>query len=184
MLISNKTFDLILISLLIFFVFFLWIMWSDILGAGFEPTSRKRVKRMLEMARVGEGDLVYDLGSGDGRIVVEAARNFNARAVGIEADPFRFAWSKFKVAFFRLRMQIDIRWGNFFKEDISDATVVTLFLSSKANQNLKRKLKTELQPGTRVVTYYWKFNGWKPAREDRKKQIYLYIIGQTTQDTI
>lgn len=182
MLITSQIFDIILISLVIFFVFFLWIMWSDILGAGFEPTSQKIVKRMLEMACVGEGDLVYDLGSGDGRIVMEAARSYSARAVGIEADPLRFAWSKFKVAIFRLQGKVEIRWGNFFKEDISDATVVTLFLSSKANQNLKRKLKTELQPGTRVVTYYWKFNGWKPVQEDQKKEIYLYIIGQTTQE--
>ncbi len=182
MLITSQIIDFITISLIIFAVFMLWIFWSDVLGAGFEPTSRKIVKNMLEMARVEAGDVVYDLGSGDGRIVIEAARSFNAGAVGIEADPLRFLWSKAKVLLLGLQNQVDIRWGNFFREDISEATVVTLFLSRKANQNLKRKLKVELQPGTRVVTYYWKFNGWKPVQEDLKNHIYLYVVGQTTRE--
>jgi predicted RNA methylase len=182
MLITSQIIDFITISLIIFAVFMLWIFWSDVLGAGFEPTSRKIVKNMLEMARVEAGDVVYDLGSGDGRIVIEAARSFNAGAVGIEADPLRFLWSKVKVLLLGLQKQVDIRWGNFFREDISEATVVTLFLSRKANQNLKSKLKVELQPGTRVVTYYWKFNGWKPVQEDMKNHIYLYVVGQTTRE--
>jgi len=182
MLITSQIIDFITISLIIFAVFMLWIFWSDVLGAGFEPTSRKIVKNMLEMARVEAGDVVYDLGSGDGRIVIEAARSFNAGAVGIEADPLRFLWSKVKVLLLALQKQVDIRWGNFFREDISEATVVTLFLSRKANQNLKSKLKVELQPGTRVVTYYWKFNGWKPVQEDMKNHIYLYVVGQTTRE--
>lgn len=182
MLITSQIIDFITISLIIFAVFMLWIFWSDVLGAGFEPTSRKIVKNMLEMARVEAGDVVYDLGSGDGRIVIEAARSFNAGAVGIEADPLRFLWSKAKVLLLGLQNQVDIRWGNFFREDISEATVVTLFLSRKANQNLKRKLKVELQPGTRVVTYYWKFNRWKPVQEDLKNHIYLYVVGQTTRE--
>ncbi|OPY20047.1 MAG: hypothetical protein A4E26_02041 [Methanobacterium sp. PtaU1.Bin097] len=182
MLITSQIIDFITISLIIFAVFMLWIFWSDVLGAGFEPTSRKIVKNMLEMARVEAGDVVYDLGSGDGRIVIEAARSFNAGAVGIEADPLRFLWSKVKVLLLGLQKQVNIRWGNFFREDISEATVVTLFLSRKANQNLKSKLKVELQPGTRVVTYYWKFNGWKPVQEDMKNHIYLYVVGQTTRE--
>jgi len=182
MLITSQIIDFITISLIIFAVFMLWIFWSDVLGAGFEPTSRKIVKNMLEMARVEADDVVYDLGSGDGRIVIEAARSFNAGAVGIEADPLRFLWSKVKVLLLGLQKQVNIRWGNFFREDISEATVVTLFLSRKANQNLKSKLKVELQPGTRVVTYYWKFNGWKPVQEDMKNHIYLYVVGQTTRE--
>lgn len=182
MLITNQIINIIIISLVIFAIFILWIFWTDVLGAGFEPTSREMVNRMLEMARVEEGDVVYDLGSGDGRIVIEAARSFNARAVGIEADPLRFAWSKVKVALLGLQGQVDIRWGNLFREDISEAMVVTLFLSRKANQNLKGKLKVELEPGTRVVTYYWKFHGWKPVQEDPEKHIYLYVVGQTTHE--
>jgi len=180
MLITNQIIYFLTISIIIFAVFMLWIFWSDVIGAGFEPTSRKIVKNMLEMARVEAADVVYDLGSGDGRIVIEAARSFNAQAVGIEADPLRFLWSKVKVLILGLQKQVDIRWGNFFREDISEATVVTLFLSRKANQNLKSKLKVELQPGTRVVTYYWKFNGWQPVQEDPKNHIYLYVVGQTT----
>lgn len=84
MLITSQIIDFITISLIIFAVFMLWIFWSDVLGAGFEPTSRKIVKNMLEMARVEAGDVVYDLGSGDGRIVIEAARSFNAGQWGLK----------------------------------------------------------------------------------------------------
>jgi hypothetical protein len=124
--------------------------------------------------------LVYDLGSGDGRIIVEAARHHHAHSVGIEADPIRFGYSKIKILILRLQNQVSLIWANFFQEDISKATVVTLFLSAKANQKLRQKLLTELEPGTRVVTYYWRIKGWKPVREDNEKHIYLYIIGQTS----
>lgn len=170
----------LIISVAVVSIFLLWIFWSDVIGAGFEPTSRKLVKRMLEMAQVDAGDVVYDLGSGDGRIVIEAARKFNAQSVGIEADPLRFIWSKLMMMILGLQEQVDILWGNFFREDISKATVVTLFLSGKANQNLKQKLQSELRPGTRVVSYYWSFRGWKPVQEDKENHIYLYIIGQTS----
>lgn len=182
MLITNQILYLATIFVVFGVTFFLWIIWSDVIGAGFEPTSRKLVKKMLDMARAGEGDVVYDLGSGDGRIVIEAARSYDAQAVGIEADPLRYIWSRMKVMLLGLQNQVTMVWGNFFREDTSRATVVTLFLSSKANQNLKNKLQSELQPGTRVVTYYWMINGWKPVREDKENQIYMYVIGQTSYE--
>lgn len=182
MLITNQIIYLILLFVIFAVIFMFWIFWSEIIGAGFEPTSRKLVNRMLEMAQVDAGDVVYDLGSGDGRIVIEAARRFNARSIGIEADPVRFIWSRMKVVLLGLHEQVNIIWGNFFQEDISHATVVTLFLSRKANQNLKHKLQSELQPGTRVVSYFWNFRGWKPVQEDKEKHIYLYVIGQTSYE--
>lgn len=182
MLITNQIIYLILLSVIFAVIFMFWIFWSEIIGAGFEPTSRKLVNRMLEMARVDAGDVVYDLGSGDGRIVIEAARRFKARSVGIEADPVRYIWSRMKVVLLGLHEQVNIIWGNFFQEDISHATVVTLFLSRRANQNLKHKLQSELRPGTRVVSYFWNFKGWKPVQEDKEKHIYLYIIGQTSYE--
>lgn len=151
-------------------------MWSDVIGAGFEPTSQKLVKKMLELAEVGPNDVVYDLGSGDGRIVVEAAKRYQARSVGIEADPVRFLYSKLMVYF--IRQKVNIIWGNFFKHDISEATVVTLFLRQKTNEKLKIKLENELKTGTRVVTYVWTFKDWKPFKISSKDRIYLYIIGK------
>ena len=180
MIINFQITQIILVSFSLILIFVIWIIWSDIIGAGFEPTSRKYVRRMLEMAQVTNNDLVYDLGSGDGRIVMEAARKCDARAVGIEADPIRYIWSKIKVLLWGMQKKVTITWGNFFREDLSRATVVTLFLSQKANQKLKQKLQCELKPGTRVVTYYWSFNGWEPVQTDKEKRIYMYIIGQTS----
>lgn len=174
----------IIILLILIIIFIFWIIWSDIIGAGFEPTSWKLVKRMLEMAGVDSHDIVYDLGSGDGRIVIESARIFNAHSVGIEADPLRYFWSKIKVSILGLQSQVSIVWGNFHKQDLSKATVVTLFLSDKANQKLKQKLQQELDPGTRVISYFWRFKGWKPVLTDEKNHIYLYIIGKTSETLI
>jgi len=179
MIISNQIIFYILISILIILILVIWIIWTDIIGAGFEPTSSKIVKRMLEMAEVDSQDRVYDLGSGDGRIVIEASKLYHAHSVGIEADPVRFGYSKIKILILGLKNQVSLIWANFFEVDISKATVVTLFLSAKANQKLKQKLLTELQPGTRVISYFWKIKGWRPVQEDKEKHIYLYIIGKT-----
>jgi Cyclopropane fatty acid synthase and related methyltransferases len=96
---------------------------------------------MLEMAEVHPEDLVYDLGSGDGRIVIEAAREYNARGVGVEADPLRVGWSRLKVMRMRLSSRVKILWGNLFHQNLSQATVVTLFLWGRTNENLKENYK-------------------------------------------
>ncbi len=176
--ITISTLILIVIAIAIIFVF--WVIWSDIIGAGWEPTSKRLVRKMLEMAEVNSKDIVYDLGSGDGRIVIEAARRFNANAIGIEADPLRYIWSKLMIMLLGVNQQVKIFWGNFFHKDLTPATVVTLFLSSKANQRLKLKLQEELLPGTRIVSYYWTFYGWKPDKVDRIDKIYVYIIGRNS----
>jgi len=156
-----------------------WIMWTAVIGAGFQPTSMKLVRQMLETADIGPGDVLYDLGSGDGRIVIEAAKRYGARSVGIEADPLRVLWSRMCIFLFRIQDRSEIRWGNFFKEDLVDATAVTLFLGNKTNQKLREKLVKELKPGTPVVSYVWKFNGWIPIKANHKDEIYLYIIGSS-----
>ena len=115
------------------------------------------------MAEVNSEDVVYDLGSGDGRIVIEAARRYKAHAVGIEADPIRYMWSKFMGVLLGVNKKVEILWGNFFNQTITPATVVTLFLSSRANERLTIKLLKELQPGTRIISYYW-YLPWLDAR--------------------
>jgi predicted RNA methylase len=157
------------------------ILWPLIIGAAYSPSSKVVVRKMLEMAEVDSDDVVYDLGSGDGRIVLEAAKNYNARAVGIEADPLRVIWSKILVKNNR-KNRIQIVWGNLFHQNISDATVVTLFLWQRTNEKLKGKLLQELKPGTRVVSYIWKFKGWKPIKIDTKERIYLYVIGESDSE--
>jgi phospholipid N-methyltransferase len=174
-------FNLITIGMIVtvFFLIILWIMWSAMIGAGFQPTSKKLVKKMLEIAELGPNDILYDLGSGDGRIVTEAVKSYGANAVGIEADPIRVLWSRMFLFLNRIQDKSKIKWGNFFNEDIIDATVVTLFLGSDANEKLKKKLVKELKPGTHVVSYVWTFHDWKPVKIDYMDKIYLYIIGES-----
>ncbi|MGB9980477.1 SAM-dependent methyltransferase [Methanobacterium sp.] len=160
-------------------IFLIWIFWSSIIGAGFQPTSRKLVKQMLDMAEVGPDDIVYDLGSGDGRIVINAVKKYNAKAVGLEADPSRVFWSRLVITLSGIGNRAKIIWGNFFNQDISEATVVTLFLSDTANQKLKSKFIKELKPGTKIVSYVWKFKGWQPVKVDETEEIYLYVMGQS-----
>ncbi|WP_424355804.1 SAM-dependent methyltransferase [Methanobacterium sp. MBAC-LM] len=174
------TFSLyILIVIALIGLFLIWIFWSSIIGAGFQPTSKKLVKQMLDMAEVGTEDIVYDLGSGDGRIVINAVKKYNARAVGLEADPSRVFLSRLVITLSGIGNRAKIVWGNFFNQNISEATVVTLFLSDTANQKLKSKFLEELKPGTRIVSYVWKFKGWKPVKADETEEIYLYVIGQS-----
>lgn len=170
--------NLIYISILfVAIIFIIWIMWTAVIGAGFQPTSMRRVKKMLETANIGPDDVLYDLGSGDGRIVIEAAKSYDARSVGIEADPLRVLWSRTLLFLFGIQNKSKIKWGNFFNEDLVEATAVTLFLGDSANQKLRDKLVNELKHGTPVVSYVWKFKGWIPIKVYEKDEIYLYIIG-------
>lgn len=153
------------------------MLWPLILGAAWTPASSRVVGKMLKMAEVDYRDVVYDLGSGDGRIVVEAAKKYQAKGVGIEVDPLRVLWSRIVVIIFRLNQRVKIIWGNIFHQNIEEATVVTLFLWQKTNEKLKYKLLEELRPGTRVVSYIWTIKGWDPLKIDKEDRIYMYIIG-------
>jgi precorrin-6B methylase 2 len=153
-----------------------WILYPIVFGAVWQPTPMDRVRRMLEMAEVGPGDLLYDLGSGDGRIVITAARDFEARAVGIEVDPILVSWSRFRIRAEGLEDRARVVWGNLFKEDLGEATVVTVFLRKGINNALREKLRGELRPGARVVSYLHTFDGWATAKVDEALRIYLYML--------
>jgi phospholipid N-methyltransferase len=155
------------------------VIWPLLIGAAWSPTSKRVVNKMLEMVKMDSGDILYDLGSGDGRIVVEAVRKYHARGIGIEADPFRVLWSRISLKLMGINNKTRIIWGDLFNQDISHATVVTVFLWQRTNEKLKEKLQRELKPGTRVVSYIWTFNGWTPTAVDKEDRIYLYIIGKS-----
>jgi predicted RNA methylase len=138
----------------------------------------KRVREMLALAELKENDTLYDLGSGDGRIVIEAARTYGVRGVGIEADPLRVALSRLIVRLKGVRGLVTIVRGNFFRESIAEASVVTLFLRQKTNRRLKQKL-LELRDGARIVTYTWTIEGWTPALSDERGKVYLYVVNHS-----
>ena len=171
-------FDLIWLPIVSAGAYGVFVIWSWPMSAGWEPTARTKVRRMLEMSGAGPSDVVYDLGSGDGRILVEAAKTYRARAVGVEADPLRALYSKLVVTTMHLSGQVKVVWGNFFHTDLSEATIVTLFLTQGTNQRLKSKLLSELRPGTKVVSYVWTFNGWAPSDRDVRNELSLYVVPQ------
>jgi cyclopropane fatty-acyl-phospholipid synthase-like methyltransferase len=128
----------------------------------FTPTEHEVVLSMLKLARVRADDVVYDLGSGDGRIVILAAQEYGARGVGIELDPPLVEISRQVARDAQLDDKVTFIEGDLFTADISRATVVTLFLSLTVNRQLEEKLKRELRPGTRVVSHQFPIGAWKP----------------------
>jgi hypothetical protein len=166
---------LFLVPVVVVIAVLVWIYWAQVIGAGWSPTPLRVVEEMLEMAGVDSTDMVYDLGSGDGRILVMAARVFGARVIGVEADPIRFLTCLLRLKLNRVR-NARVIWGNFFRVDISHATVVTAFLSEGANQKLRDKFQRELSAGTRIVSYYWEFIGWTPVESNPASGVYLYRV--------
>ncbi|MCD6095195.1 MAG: class I SAM-dependent methyltransferase [Thermoprotei archaeon] len=146
----------------------------------FVPTPEIVARYMLKLAEVKPGELVYDLGSGDGQIVIMAAREFGARAIGVEIRRDLVEESLRKIKEYGLEDRVTIIHGDFFKVDISDADVVTLYLLTSVNERLRPKLEKELRPGTRVVSHDFEIPGWKPIKvveineEWRSHKIYLY----------
>lgn len=153
-----------------------WVLWPLLIGAGWVPTPRKVVRKMLSLADVGPGDTLYELGSGDGRIIFMAAKEFGAKAVGIEADPLRVLWTLVWIRAKGLRDQVSVLWGNFYKRDLGEASVVTVYQSTDINRKLRDKFKRELEPGTRVVSYAFTIEGWTPVKVDEEDQVYLYVM--------
>jgi len=153
----------------------IWVLWTRLRGAPWVPTPLRIANKMLALAQVQPGELVYDLGSGDGRIVALAARRFGARAVGIEIDPLRYLWTRALVVFLGMSAQVKVIWGDFFKQDLSQADVVTVFLLQDTNDSLSLKLVEELRPGTRVVSYKSGFSIWTPLRQDEEDRIFVYV---------
>ena len=130
----------------------------------FVPTEQRVVEEMLDLANVTGRDVVHDLGSGDGRIVVVAAQKYGARGVGVEIDPALVSRARQVARDAQLGDKVTFVEGDLFDADLSGATVVTLFLSDRVNQRLEAKLKRELKPGARIVSHQFRIGDWVPDR--------------------
>jgi SAM-dependent methyltransferase len=128
----------------------------------FETTPQNVVEEMLEMAKVTQDDIVYDLGCGDGRFVITAAKKFGAHGVGIDIDPKRVRESHQKAIEAGVADRVKIIEDDLFKTNISEATVITLYLLQDLNLKLRPKLLRELKPGSRVLSYVFHMGDWKP----------------------
>ena len=159
----------------------LWIGWNLTLDALWQPTDSVTMKRLLYLSEIQPGEKLVDLGCGDGRFVVAAARDFGARATGFEIDPFRVLYAKMWIWLARLSDRAKVVRGNMYEVDVSDADVVILFLSATSNFRLQKRLREQLRNGSRVVSYYHPMWGWQPDLVGEARDgypIYVYCMGE------
>ncbi len=156
----------------------------------FVPTTEQAVEAMLKLAEVKQSDIVYDLGCGDGRIVVAAAKKFQAHAVGIDINPTRIGEAKENAKKAGVEALVRFEENDLFLADIHEATVVTLFLLPQVNLKLRPKLIEDLKPGTRIVSNTFDMGDWKAEKEINvgddggseddygglSKKLYLWIV--------
>lgn len=141
------------------------------------PSTPANVDEMLRLADVKPGDVVYDLGSGDGRVVIAAARDWGARGVGIELDGKLVAESQALAKREGVAGRVSFRQDDVLKAAIGDATVVTMYLLTPLVEKLKPRLLAELKPGTRIVAHDYVFSDWKPDRHVQiSKNFYLFVV--------
>ena len=147
----------------------------------YEPSPPPVVRAMLELAAVGPSDVVYDLGCGDGRIVVEAVRRYGARGVCVDIDPQRIAEARANAAAAGVAERISFREEDLLRTEIAGASVVTLFLSLDMNLRLKPRLERELASGTRIVSHWHRMGNWRPRRtinieeDGRSREVFLWV---------
>ncbi|MBU0612565.1 class I SAM-dependent methyltransferase [Patescibacteria group bacterium] len=163
------TIEIILIILLLIFIISFGIPF--VTGAPFAPSAKKGVKKMIELAKIKEGDIAVDLGSGDGRIVIALARA-GAEAHGYEINQFLAWYSKIRIRMAGLEKKAFIHRGNFFKEDLSKYNVVIVFGIFYIMEELERKLQKETKPNTIIVCNNFSLPNWKPANKEGKFYVY------------
>jgi ubiquinone/menaquinone biosynthesis C-methylase UbiE len=153
--------------------------------APYLPTPQAVVEKMLEAARLSAGETVYDLGSGDGRILITAAQKYGARGVGVEISPDLCERAKTRIRSLGLEHRITMIHGSALRVDLRPADVVTMYLLTTSNERLKPNLEKYLRPGARIVSNEFPIKGWKPREvitlttAGSRHTIYLYEAGRT-----
>jgi SAM-dependent methyltransferase len=148
------------------------------LDVPYVPTPDFVVKRMLELGEVKKDDYVIDLGSGDGRIAIAAAKDFGARALGVDIDPRRISEANENAAKAGVTGRVTFRQQNLFETPIKDANVITMYLLTSVNLQLRPRLLDELRPGTRLVSHAFAMGEWKPNVHERveNRDVYLWVV--------
>jgi ribosomal protein L11 methylase PrmA len=150
----------------------------------FVPTPQEVVEDMLRLADVKKGDVLYDLGSGDGRIPVTAAKKYGVRAVGIDIDPQRIKEANDNARKAGVAKLVEFRNADLFKTNFREATVVTLYLLPDLNVKLRPRLLAELKPGTRIVSHQFDMGDWPPEKklESNGRTVYFWTIPVPAKD--
>ena len=162
---------LLIILIILLLIFAIWIS-SCFFGAPFQPSSNKALREIINLAKVKRGDRVADLGSGNGKIVIEFAK-LGAEAHGYEINPLLVWLSRRKIKNLGLQKKAFIHSGNFMNSPLGKFNIITSFQISYIMPGLEKKLKKELKKGTKVISNTWKFPNWKPKR--KIEHVYLYV---------
>jgi 2-polyprenyl-3-methyl-5-hydroxy-6-metoxy-1,4-benzoquinol methylase len=156
------------------------------LDVPYVPTSTEVVEAMLKVAKVGKNDVLYDLGSGDGRIPITAAKQFGTRGVGIDIDPDRIQEANENAKNAGVTDKVKFLQQDLFKSDFSKATVVTLYLLPEINLRLRPQLFKQLKPGTRVVSHAFDMGDWKPEKtlNVNGSTVYYWVVPKTVPSNL
>lgn len=155
--------------------------YAMIVGAPFVPTEMRQVARMLEAAELKPGMKVYDLGSGDGRLVHKASKNYGVEAVGYEFSPLVWLWAQFLRPVWRSRAKI--KFGNFWKKDLSDADVIFCYLLTHSMNAMQTKIIPRLKPGAIIVSHAFRIEGLEPwkvlprLKDEKLSPVWIYKVG-------
>lgn len=151
-------------------------------GGAWSPTPMRVVSAMLRAAVLKPGERLYDLGAGDGRIILEAAEKYGVIVAAVEIDPIKCVLMNWRIRSRGLQARAAVLRANFFSVDLSRADVVVLYLSQAAINRLAEKLAGELKDGARILSYRRDFPGWKPTYYDPEEDFYLYKMPVELQD--
>ena len=151
---------------------------QDDLDVPYVPTPMEVVEGMLKLAKVGKNDVVYDLGCGDGRIVVTAAKKYGATGIGVDLNPERIKEANQNAKTNKVTSKVKFYKGNLFDFDFSKASVLTLYLLPEVNLKLRPKILAEMKPGSRVVSHAFDMGDWKPEKQIQidGRTVYLWTV--------
>jgi hypothetical protein len=164
------------INLFVFLLALLWILIPAIHGLPSKPTRPDRIRKALQLVDLKQDELLYDLGAGDGRVLLLAAKEFGAKAVGIEVGPVQCALMWLRGTASGFGNKIKIIWGNFFKTELSDADVVFIYATSREVAKLAPYLEKKMKRGSRLVSISADFPEWEPSVFDEESLIFGYIM--------
>ena len=165
---------LYVLSIVLLIIGVLWILVPALYGLPPVPTKLSRIRKALKLVNLRPNEVLYDLGSGDGRVLIIAAREFSAQAVGIEIGPVQRAFSWVNVLRNGIRDKVRIEAGNFYQANLGAADVVFVYATSKEVKKLASHLEKQMKPGSRLVSISADFPEWEPSAFDERELIFLY----------
>src|SRR5512139_2117553 len=167
------------LSIVLFILILLWVLVPALYGLPSVSTKPERIRKALQLAKLQPNETLYDLGAGDGRVLLITAREFGAKAVGIEIGPLQCVLIWLRAVASGLGHRIQVRWENFYRADLHDADVVFFYATSKEVVKLAPHLEQQMKKGARLVSISADFPEWEPSAFDNRDLIFIYEMPPT-----